>query len=237
MEVDKNQRYKKYWESKSPEEVNKIINNFHELYYYSDNQFNTKWGDFYILKCPLDAWNVQEIIWERKPDVIIETGTAEGGSALFMANVMDLLHNGKVITIDIKKFKTLPGHPRITYLIGSSTDLRIINRVKELIEPGSSVMVILDSNHIGNHVLNELGLYSPLVTLGQYLIVEDGNINGHPVLYAKEGKKVGGGPYEETQKFLKKNDSFVVDKKRNYQFILTFNPDGYLKRIREYNGQ
>jgi cephalosporin hydroxylase len=229
--------YKKYWDTKSNEDIAKIINDFHQLYYYTNVQFDTTWGDYRIMKCPFDAWNIQEIINERKPDVIIETGTMEGGSALFMANILDLVHNGKVITIDIMNLINKPPHPRITYLVGSTLDLGIVDRVKELIEPGNSVMVILDSNHTGNHVTKELKIYSPLVTLGQYLVVEDSNINGHPVLYAKESKKVGGGPYEATQKFLKKNDAFIVDKQRNYKFTFSFHPEGYLKRIKEYNGK
>ena len=167
-----------------------------------------------------------EIIFEIKPDVIIECGTAKGGSALFLASMCDLVKNGKVITIDIKNIKGLPQHRRIKYLIGSSTSKEIIEKIKSLIRKNDKVMVVLDSNHTKPHVLNELRLYNKLVTKGNYLIVEDTQLNGHPVM-----TQFGPGPMEAVESFLKGNKDFIVDKTKE-KFYMTWNPNGYLKKIK-----
>jgi len=156
---------------------------FHELYYNSRERtwFNTFWLGTLSQKCPLDLWIYQEIIYELKPDIIIECGTANGGTALFLASICDLVNKGKVITIDIKKIKNRPTHRRITYLIGSSTSWKIVARIKKLIKTHEKVIVILDSDHNKEYVLKEMRIYSKFVTRKSYLIVEDTNINGHPV--------------------------------------------------------
>lgn len=207
-----------------------IVDQFHELYYDS-RVFGKTWGNTFwlgipTLKCPLDLWIYQEIIFEVKPDVIIECGTAAGGSALFLASMCDLVGNGRVITIDIEDIKGRPEHKRIKYLLGSSTSKEIVEKVKNLIKDEIKVMVILDSDHHEEHVLNELRIYSNFVTKGSYLIVEDTNINGHPV-----APDFGPGPMEAVKKFLRENKSFVIDETKE-KFYLTFNPKGYLKRIK-----
>jgi cephalosporin hydroxylase len=206
----------------------RIVDDFHELYYESlgDTWNNTYWHGVRTLKSPLDLWIFQEIIYETKPDVIVEAGTFNGGSALFMASVLDAIGKGRVITIDIEDFPNKPRHDRITYLIGSSTADRIVGKVKSLIGEGETVMVVLDSDHHAQHVLNELRIYGEMVTPGKYLIAEDTNVNGHPV-----SPDFGPGPWEAVQTFLKDNDGFAVDAKRE-KFLLTFNPGGYLIRIR-----
>ena len=205
-----------------------IVDDFHKLYYQSSGQtwLNTRWLGVPIQKCPLDLQVFQEIIWETRPDVIVEAGTAFGGSALFMADVLDAVGKGRVVTIDIKDIKGRPQHGRITYLTGSSTSPAIVAKVKSMIRPGETVMVDLDSDHRKAHVLKEMRLYAPLVTKGSYLIVEDTNINGHPV-----EPNFGPGPAEALAEFLKGNRDFVVDKQRE-KLILTFNPGGYLRKVR-----
>jgi len=175
------------------------------------------------VKCPLDLWIYQEILFENKPDFIVETGTYQGGSAMFLATMLELLGKGKVITIDISQSETRPRHPRIIYLTGSSTDRDLFDRVRGVVE-GASVMVILDSDHSKQHVLDELNLYSQIVTPSQYLIVEDTNINGNPVY-----DDFGPGPFEAVEEFLRDNRSFVVDENRE-RFMLTMNPGGYLRK-------
>mgnify|MGYP001066961838 CR=1 FL=1 len=202
-----------------------IVNKFHRLYYDSKVWENTSWLGIECLKCPLDLWIYQEIIKDLKPDVIIETGTNKGGSALFLASICDLVGTGSIITIDIKK-EIIPKHGRIIYLIGSSTDKQTINKIQNLINKKESVLVILDSEHNKEHVLKELKIYSKFVSIGSYLIVEDTNINGHPVL-----PNFGPGPMEAIEAFLRENNDFIVDKSKE-KFYLTFNPGGFLFRIK-----
>jgi cephalosporin hydroxylase len=216
----------------SPKQEKSIVSQFHKLYYdahiFGKTWCNTFWLGIPTLKCPLDLWIYQEIIFEVKPDVIIECGTAHGGSALFLASVCDLVGNGKVITIDIEDKKGRPKHNRIKYLLGSSTSKEIVRKVRSLVKNGDKVMVVLDSDHHKEHVLNELRIYSNFVTKGSYIIVEDTNINGHPVY-----PEFGPGPMEAVEEFLReKNKDFVVDKTKE-KFYLTFNPKGYLKRIND----
>lgn len=201
------------------------IRAFHKLYYYSGFRTwqNTYWLGIPVQKCPLDLWVYQEIIYETKPGVIIETGTARGGSTLFLASICDLIRKGEVITIDI--FDSGISHPRITKIIGDSISEKVTNQVKKIIG-NRSAMVVLDSDHQKNHVLRELELYSKFVSIGNYLVVEDTNINGHPVL-----PNYGEGPMEAVKEFLQKEDSFQIDRDKE-KFFLTFFPKGFLKKIK-----
>jgi cephalosporin hydroxylase len=195
------------------------------MYYDSNVYRRTYWRGVETQKCPLDLWIYQEILHELRPDVIVETGTFNGGSAFYLATLFDVLGGGRVITVDLEPQPNLPVHPRITYISGlSSAAPEAVSRVRALLKPGESVMVILDSDHSRNHVLDELRLYARMVTPGQYLIVEDTNINGHPALPA-----FGPGPMEALDDYLKEDDAFEIDPNRE-KFYMTFNPRGYLKR-------
>jgi len=205
--------------------MGRVVDKFHWLFYNSGVWENTYWLGSKCLKCPLDLWVYQEIISDLKPDIIIETGTYKGGSALFLASICDLLGKGITITIDIEKQIT-PKHERIKYVIGSSTDKQIINEIKYLINNKESIMVILDSDHSKEHVLKELKIYSEFVSVSSYLIVEDTNINGHPVL-----PNFGSGPMEAVDEFLKNNISFIRDKNKE-KYFLSFNPRGFLRRVK-----
>lgn len=203
---------------------------FHSLYYHGPQGKGplfdqTRWMNYPCLKCPLDMWVYQEIISETRPDLILETGTHSGGSALFMAHVLDAIGKGEIISIDIRNDYDRPTHPRITYVTGSSDDAELVSRIMEG-RRDSCRMVILDSDHSQSHVEKELKLFAPLVTLNSYLIVEDTNINGHPAY-----PSFGPGPYEAVETFLRTNDNFAVDPSRE-KFLMTFNPKGYLKRVR-----
>ena len=201
------------------------VDDFHRLYYDSKVYRQTFWRGFETQKCPLDLWIYQEILHELRPDVIVETGTFSGGSAYYLASLFDLFGGGRVITVDLEPQPNLPVHPRITYIAGlSSTSPEAVTRVKGLIKDGERVMVILDSDHSRDHVLDELRIYGKMVTPGQYLIVEDTNINGHPAL-----PKFGPGPMEALDVYLKESDGFELDSGRE-KFYMTFNPRGYLKR-------
>jgi cephalosporin hydroxylase len=214
----------------SRENDQKVVDMFSQLY-FDAHIFDKSWGKMTwmgtpILKCPMDLWVYQELVYGLKPDLVIETGTAAGGSARYFSSLFDLVGNGEIITIDIEKRSDRPQHPRITYMTGSSTAPDIFARVKEKAASAKTVMVVLDSDHTEKHVRAELELYHPLVTLGSYMVVEDSNVNGHPV-----APDYGPGPMEALVDFLKTNKSFEIDKHQE-RFFLTWNPNGYLKRVK-----
>lgn len=211
-----------------PRTHTEIIDQFHRLYYDS-HLFQGTWQDTYwfgvrTAKCPLDLWIYQEMVFEIRPDVIVETGTAEGGSALYLASICDFLDQGTVVTIDVEERPQRPQHERITYLLGSSTSGGVLDQVRRMTD-GRRVIVFLDSDHRKDHVLAELRAYSPIVSSGSYLVVEDTNVNGHPV-----DPEFGPGPMEAVREFLAETDTFVIDKTKE-KFYLTFNPKGYLRKV------
>jgi cephalosporin hydroxylase len=203
-----------------------VIRRFHSLYYDSGIQGGTSWLGIRTLKCPLDLWIYQEILFRNRPELIVETGTGLGGSAYFLARICDMIECGRILSIDRRRRDGRPEHARITYLLGHSTAPEIVAAVTGAVRPGGSVMVILDSAHDRDHVLDELHAYAPLVTVGQYLVVEDTNVNGHPAR-----PDFGPGPMEAVEDFLREEQGtgFVVDRGCE-KFLMTFNPGGYLLR-------
>ncbi|MDQ6809879.1 MAG: cephalosporin hydroxylase family protein [Verrucomicrobiota bacterium] len=212
----------------SPQE-RETVNLFHRLYYETGRAGgtwqDTHWAGTRVLKCPLDLWIYQEIVWDVRPRLIIETGTFAGGSAMFLASLCDSLGGGEIISIDLDPQPDLPVHPRVRYLTGSSVDAEIVRQVQDAARQSGPVIVILDSDHSAAHVACELALYSPFVSEGSYLIVEDTNVNGHPAL-----PEFGPGPMEAVQDFLARDHDFEVDGRRE-KFLMTFNPRGYLRRV------
>ena len=202
---------------------------FHSLYYSSPERTwkNTRWLGHRTMKCPLDLWIYQEILHDLKPDVVIETGVNEGGGAAFLVSIMDSIGKGKLITVDIELLEGRPIHERITYIKGSSTEEKIVEQIFQMIRDSKVVLVILDSDHNKPHVLKEMEIYSKFVTPNSYMIVEDSNVNGHPIM-----PNWGEGPFEAVEEFLKNNDSFEIDKDRE-KYYMTFNPNGYLRKIKE----
>lgn len=201
----------------------KVINEFHEHYYYNSGRIS--WMGIHVLKSPMDLWIYQEIFYELQPDLLIECGTFTGGSALFYASLFDIIGNGKIITIDIDDTPKRPEHERITYLHGSSISEEIISKIKNEVKNKKTVIVILDSDHHKEHVLKELLIYKDFVTRGSYLIIEDTNMNNHPV-----NPDLGPGPMEAVKEFLEINRNFEIDKSRE-KLLLTYNKNGYLKKI------
>ena len=206
-----------------------ISNQFTRLYYQTPEPertwHKTTWLGHNVLKSPLDLWNYQEILFDKKPDVIVECGTARGGSALYYASLFDVIGKGEIITIDITESNTRPEHKRITYLTGSSIDPKLVAQISDKVRD-KVTMVILDSAHERDHVLEELRLYSGLVTKGQYCVVEDTCINGHPV-----APQFGPGPWEAVMEFMEGNQEFQFDE-RDRKFLMTFNPRGYLLKVK-----
>ena len=210
-----------------------IADRFHQLYYDKRLPPNnhriweqTHWMGFPVLKTPADLWTYQEIVFETKPDLVIETGTYASGTTLFLAQLMDLIGKGRVVSIDVQPLSLRAQHDRITYLTGSSADPAIAQAAAAHCAEGASCMVILDSDHTQAHVAKELALFSPLVSLGHYIVVEDSNINGHPVY-----PSFGPGPYEAIEDFLRENPAFTADRSRE-KFLVSWNPHGYLRRTR-----
>lgn len=206
-----------------------IVDAFHELYYRrwqeGADTINASWLGWRTLKCPLDVWVYQELIARLQPEVIVETGTFMGGSALFLASVCDLVGGGEVVTVDLdaRHSPERPRHPRIRYLTGSSVEPEIVAQVTAIVG-GRRCLLILDSDHTQDHVLAELQALGPLVSPGSYAIVEDTNVNGHP---ADPG--FGPGPMEAVDAFLAEDDRFEIDPDME-RFLLTLNPRGFLRR-------
>jgi cephalosporin hydroxylase len=209
-----------------------VARKFQEVYYDSPVwRVSTHWLGIPSEQAPTDNWNMQELISELRPDYIIETGTLYGGTTLFYADVLSNVNpHGKVITIDIEpkveEASTLPlWKERVEMIVGSSVDAKVTDHVAQEVL-GKKVLVTLDSLHTREHVLKEMEIYSKLVPLGSYLVVQDTNINGNPVY-----PKFGPGPHEAVQEFLQTHDTFMVDRSRE-KFLLTFYPGGWLKRVR-----
>jgi cephalosporin hydroxylase len=200
---------------------------FHYLCYRGSTVWTTtRWMGRPLLKWPGDLWIYQEIIHDTRPDLIIETGTNQGGSALYYAHLFDVLGHGEVLSIDIAHPSGgLPTHPRIEFLRGSSTAPEILSAISEKVRRVTKVMVILDSDHSQAHVARELELYSKFVTEQCYLVVEDTNVNGHPVW-----RSHGPGPMEAVLDFLRTNPAFIADSSKE-RYKMTLNPHGWLRRV------
>ena len=203
--------------------------------------YNFDWLGLPIIQFPQDIIALQEIIWQTKPDIIIETGVARGGSIIFYASMLKLLNNnGKVIGVDIDirehNRKAIENHPlsdNVSLIQGSSIDEKIVNQVKSHIKDQDKVMVILDSNHTHEHVLEELKFYSPFVTKDCYIAVMDTVIEDMPEDYFPDrpwGK--GNNPKTAVHEFLKTNDRFEIDEYIHNKLLITVAPDGYLKCIK-----
>lgn len=218
--------YRRLYMSKQKERS--IADQFH-IMYYDAFLFGKTWGESHFMgthikKFPFDTWIYQEMLHELKPDLIIECGTYKGGNALYLASLLDFMQKGEIVTIDIVDYPDKPKHPRITYLTGSTLAPEILQVLDEKAKGKASVLVILDDDHSCDHVLKEMEIYQRYVTPGNYMIVEDSNVNGHPVF-----PEHGPGPYEAIEKFMRSNDAFIIDKDRE-RYYMTANPNGYLRK-------
>src|SRR5262245_30391032 len=199
---------------------------FTDLIGKTNNFGDVTWMGHPVWQNVLDLWTIQETLVEVKPDLLIECGTNRGGSAIFYGQLFDLLGKGRVITIDIQKMHDR-SHPRVTFLIGSSTAPEIVNQVRAAAQDVQGpVLVILDSDHSAAHVAGELDAYAPLVTPRSFLLVQDGVIDVLPILRAARP-----GPLPAIQAFVRAHPEFEVDHARNERFLITHHPMGWLRRL------
>jgi cephalosporin hydroxylase len=210
-----------------------------DKYKYS---YNYTWLGRPIIKYPNDIVATQEIIWRVKPDLIIETGVAHGGSLILSASMLDLLGGDRrVIGIDIdirahnrKAIEEHPLYKRINLVEGSSVAPDIVAQVRKLAAPYENVMVFLDSLHTHDHVTRELEIYAPMVTVGSYLVLPDTFIEYFPQGYYSHNRPwdVGANPMTALREFMKKTDDFVIDQELNGKLMITEAFDGYLRRMK-----
>lgn len=199
--------------------------------------FNFSWLGRPIIQLPTDIVAMQEIIWQTKPEVIIETGIAHGGSIIFYASMMEIIGKGEVIGIDIDvrahnrvEIEKHPMMKRITIIEGSSIDDNVVQSIKEKL-CGRRTMVVLDSCHTHDHVLKELELYSPFVSPGCYLVVMDTVVEFQSSLLTGDSSwGIDNNPYTAVHKFLLGNDNFLVDKSIENKLLFTCAPHGFLLR-------
>jgi cephalosporin hydroxylase len=204
--------------------------------------YNFTWLGRPIIQYPQDILALQEIIWEVQPDLIIETGIAHGGSLIFSSSILELIgKDGQVlgIDIDIREHNRLEIErhsmsKRITMIEGSSIDPQIVKQVREFAKSKERILVILDSNHTHEHVLNELKAYSSLVTKDSYMIVFDTAVEDVPEDFNWNGRPWGKGnnPKTAVWEFLKTHDEFEIDTSIHNKLLITVASDGYLKKIK-----
>ena len=191
----------------------------------TDNFGDVTWLGRPVWQNVLDLWSLQEAIAQIKPGVLLETGTNRGGSALFYAHLFDLLGHGRVITVDVERLHSLE-HDRVEFLIGSSVDEDILGAMREGARAADGpVMVVLDSDHSAEHVLEEMHAYAPLVTPGSLMLVQDGVIDTLPMFSAFRP-----GPLAAIEAFLAETADFELDTRLDKRFLVTHHPSGWLRR-------
>lgn len=207
--------------------------------------YHFEWMGRPIIQYPQDILAMQQIIWEVKPDLIIETGIAHGGSLIFSASMLELIASctgveGEVLGVDIdirphnrKAIEEHPMYKRISMIQGSSIAPDIIAKVKETAKGKERILVCLDSNHTYEHVLAELEAYAPLTTVGSYCVVMDTVIEDMPdEMFPDRPWGKDNNPKTSVREYLKSNSDFEIDLAIQNKIMITVAPEGYLKRVR-----
>jgi len=232
---------KQVFDMYSEESVEVLSHLWSKLCLHNKYTHNITWLGVPIIQFSNDIIMMQELIWKMRPDVIIECGLAHGGSALFYASLLEIIGKGYVIgiDIDIRPYNkiVIQNHPlshRVKMIEGSSISESVVNKLKKKILGSTKIMVVLDSNHSTEHVLNELNIYKNIVTTGCYIVVMDG-IQKY-VWDIPNGKKEWkeDNPLDAIEIFLEKNPHFEVDS--HYERLkVTTNPKGFLKKVLNNN--
>lgn len=218
--------------------------------------YNFSWMGRPIIQYPQDMIAMQELIWEVKPDLVIETGIAHGGSLIMNASYLAMLDycdaiesnttldpsapKRRVLGIDIdirehnkKAIKAHPMSNRIDMIQGSSIDKEVIDKVHDYAKDYNSILISLDSNHTHEHVLAELKAYAPLTSKNSYCIVFDTVVDDLPTdTFNDRPWGVGNNPKTAVWEYLKENDQFIIDKHLENKLLITVAPDGFLKRVK-----
>jgi cephalosporin hydroxylase len=204
--------------------------------------YHFKWLGRPIIQYPQDVLAMQELVWETKPDLIVETGVAHGGSLVLYASLLELVGgDGRVLGIDVEirphNRAAIESHPmakRIDLVEGSSLDDSVVARARAAAKGRRRVMVILDSNHTHDHVLRELELYAPLVTKGSWLVVFDTVVEQMPKsAFPNRPWGPGDNPWTAVQAYLARDDRFVLDRTIEDKLQITVAPGGYLRCVRD----
>lgn len=202
--------------------------------------YNFRWLGLPIIQFPQDIVALQELTWAVKPDLVVETGVARGGSAILYASILELIGGpGRVIAIDIDirahNRRAIEEHPlagRVELLEGSSVDPAIVDRVAAEARTAERVMVVLDSNHTEDHVLSELRAYGPLVTPGSYLVVLDTVIERMPAnAFPDRPWGPGDNPMTAVARYLEETDRFETDRAIDDRLLVSVAPGGYLRCV------
>ena len=221
------------------EELKSAANNFNAVSNKEMYSYHFSWMGRPIIQYPQDMVAMQELIWDIKPDLIIETGIAHGGSLIFYASLMELIGHGEIVGIDIDirdhNREAIESHrmfKRIELIQGPSTDQGIVDQVAALAKGKERIMVCLDSNHTHEHVLKELELYAPFTTTGSYCVVFDTIIEDMPKGMYDRNWDVGDNPKTAVFEYLKSNSDFEIDKAIDNKLLISVCPDGYLKKVK-----
>ena len=220
-------------------------NKFNEFSNKAKYSYNFSWMGRPIIQYPQDMIAMQEIIWEIKPDLIIEAGIAHGGSLIYYASLLELMGDNEAIVlgidVDIRKHNRIliESHKmskRIKMIEGDSTSSDIAKKVYSVAKNRKKIMVCLDSNHTHDHVLKELKIYAPLTSIGSYCVVFDTIIDDLPADYMPDGRprpwNPGNNPKTAVNDFLKHNSDFQIDKNIDNKILISVSPGGYLKRVK-----
>lgn len=219
------------------EELKRAAHEFNVVSNREKYSYNFSWMGRPIIQYPQDMIAMQEIIWELKPDLIVETGIAHGGSLIYYASILELIGKGEIVGIDIDirehnrvEIEKHPMYKRISMIQGSSIDEGLVSEVSAMAAGKETVMVCLDSNHTHEHVLAELNLYQHMVTSGSYLVVFDTIIEQMPHGMYDRPWDVGNNAMTAVDEFLRSNGDFEIDSAIDNKLLISVAPRGYLRR-------
>lgn len=236
-----NERTQRIKGNGSNQALQKAAANFNVESNKAQYSYNFSWMGRPIIQYPQDMIVMQELIWDIKPDLIIETGIAHGGSLIYYASIMELIGHGEVlgIDIDIREHNKLeiekhPMFKRIKMIEGSSISSETVEEVRKFAEGKKKIIVCLDSNHTHEHVLQELQFYAPFVSLNSYIVVFDTIVEDLPEGYFSQQRPWGisNNPKTAVHAFLESNENFEIDGSIDNKVLISVAPNGYLKRVK-----